>query len=578
MENHDVKAFRLAAYAAALWIGLGSSPAFAQEQNPADLQGWFELDTFRMPSTSADGIGMERAAVLGAWEPSVDAAMQFDQNPLTMQRKNGGSYHEAAQVSSRLFVAHIAAALGFFDYAQLGVQLPAYLDKGRPKSSGGLGDMRLVPKGAYRFDLGGGRSVGLALLIPIGIPTGDPKTFTGNGQATAEPRLVVDAALGRFGLALDGGFLVRDEKTRYGLVRGPELLLALGGEYQLSDVPGKFRLLAEVSMRTQTADAFSRASTPATILGGVRYRFDVGLVLGLAFGAGVSPGVGAPDFRIVAGIGFVAGALASPDEGPRTQAPPPPDRDGDGVPDAEDFCPDSPEDYDKFDDEDGCPDLDNDGDGIPDRLDRCPTVAEDKDGMEDDDGCPESDRDGDGISDRKDNCPNEAEDKDGFDDTDGCPDPDNDEDGVLDVDDKCPNVPESPNGVDDQDGCPELLAVDGDTMTPKKPIRFEPRTARLAESSFAALEEVASVIVAKPSWREVRIRVHTSGLGRAGDDQVLSEERAVAILHFLVAAGVVPDRLVAVGIGDQEPLARPDEKDAAKRNERVEFVAVEGKP
>jgi len=42
------------------------------------------------------------------------------------------------------------------------------------------------------------------------------------------------------------------------------------------------------------------------------------------------------------------------------------DRDGDGVPDDNDRCPDEPEDFDGFVDNDGCPDPDNDQDGISD--------------------------------------------------------------------------------------------------------------------------------------------------------------------------------------------------------------------
>src|SRR5207244_1129340 len=62
------------------------------------------------------------------------------------------------------------------------------------------------------------------------------------------------------------------------------------------------------------------------------------------------------------------------------------DRDGDGIPDAVDQCPDEPEDKDGFQDEDGCPDPDNDRDGIPDKDDQCPNEPEDKDGFQDADG------------------------------------------------------------------------------------------------------------------------------------------------------------------------------------------------
>ena len=132
------------------------------------------------------------------------------------------------------------------------------------------------------------------------------------------------------------------------------------------------------------------------------------------------------------------------------------DKDGDGIPDSKDKCPDDPEDRDGWEDDDGCPELDNDGDGIPDHLDKCPNEAETINGIDDKDGCPDGeDTDKDGIPDAVDKCPYEAEDKDGFEDTDGCPESDNDKDRIPDKDDKCPNEPESYNGFEDTDGCPD---------------------------------------------------------------------------------------------------------------------------
>jgi hypothetical protein len=80
----------------------------------------------------------------------------------------------------------------------------------------------------------------------------------------------------------------------------------------------------------------------------------------------------------------------------------------------------------------GGPPEDRDGDGIPDDSDKCPEVAEDKDGYQDDDGCVDADNDNDGVPDAQDKCPDEAEDQDGYQDGDGCPDRENDGDGVPD--------------------------------------------------------------------------------------------------------------------------------------------------
>ncbi|MEM7244165.1 MAG: OmpA family protein [Acidobacteriota bacterium] len=67
----------------------------------------------------------------------------------------------------------------------------------------------------------------------------------------------------------------------------------------------------------------------------------------------------------------------------------PADRDGDGLLDPDDQCPDRPEDLDGWQDADGCPDPDDDGDGILDVRDRCPRDPETMNGYEDEDGCPD---------------------------------------------------------------------------------------------------------------------------------------------------------------------------------------------
>jgi hypothetical protein len=98
------------------------------------------------------------------------------------------------------------------------------------------------------------------------------------------------------------------------------------------------------------------------------------------------------------------------------------DDDHDGINNNVDQCVDGAEDFDGFQDEDGCPDPDNDSDGVPDRRDLAPNLAEDRDGFEDQDGRPDMDDDADGIRDADDQCPRDAEDFDGDADTDGCPD------------------------------------------------------------------------------------------------------------------------------------------------------------
>lgn len=137
------------------------------------------------------------------------------------------------------------------------------------------------------------------------------------------------------------------------------------------------------------------------------------------------------------------------------------DADKDTIADVLDRCPDSKEDLDGLDDDDGCYDIDltgdMDGDGVANIDDGCIAVPEDRDGVYDDDGCPETDEDndGDGVVDAVDACEGQTEDRDKYRDEDGCPEPDNDNDKILDIVDKCPNQAEDSDGWADEDGCPD---------------------------------------------------------------------------------------------------------------------------
>ena len=142
-----------------------------------------------------------------------------------------------------------------------------------------------------------------------------------------------------------------------------------------------------------------------------------------------------------------------PDLKPKT------DRDGDGFLNSEDECTDEAEDFDGFEDGDGCPENDNDLDGLNDDVDSCPMFVEDIDGFEDEDGCPDPDNDRDNILDIVDRCPSQPETVNQYQDLDGCPDekshPDFDGDGLWDDRDNCPFHPEDKDGIQDEDGCPD---------------------------------------------------------------------------------------------------------------------------
>jgi outer membrane protein OmpA-like peptidoglycan-associated protein len=230
------------------------------------------------------------------------------------------------------------------------------------------------------------------------------------------------------------------------------------------------------------------------------------------------------------------------------------DRDGDGVVDADDKCPDTP----GLASLQGCPD--RDADGIADADDACP----DKAGLAKYKGCPIPDTDGDGINDEMDKCPTVA----GVARYQGCPVPDSDADGVNDEEDKCPNRA----GPASNQGCPEITKEVIEKINfAAKNIFFATGSFKLLPKSFKSLDEVASILKADDLLK-IQIDGHTDAQGDDAKNMTLSENRAKAVKDYLVSKGVTEASTSSAGFGETKPVA--DNKTAAGRakNRRVEMT------
>jgi len=261
------------------------------------------------------------------------------------------------------------------------------------------------------------------------------------------------------------------------------------------------------------------------------------------------------------------------------EPPKPGDCDGDGLLDPEDTkCPCEAENYNGYQDEDGCPDdPDSDLDGVPDSKDACVMRPEDKDGYLDEDGCPEPDNDLDTVPDATDKCLNEPEDPDGFEDTDGCPEPDNDKDGVLDTSDQCPMEPGPADG--ERPGCPKksLVIVTEKEIKITQQIHFEFDKDKIRPESFPILDAIADVLKSNPKIK-LEIQGHTDNKGNPKYNESLSDRRAAAVRTYLTKHDVAADRLTSKGYGMKLPIVKNDSDTNRALNRRVQFVRTEGKP
>jgi outer membrane protein OmpA-like peptidoglycan-associated protein len=681
------------ALAAAVMTGIifgGGSTARAQG-GPVDVQ------MFRPAMDSKGILGVETTQVLSPGMFSVGLVASYAHNPLTLEGDAGRLFKVKTlttaniQFAIGLFkikrVPFMEVGFGIpvniltgnadpyktngdFPWDQnttntaAGVQAPLQYEDNGNFSSQGVGDIYVNLKS--RFLPSTKAAVGLGAVLSFAFPAskigkGD-QHFMGSGGYTIWPRFVLDAFLDKkrkVQLALNVGARLRfgteaelkpnsgwntcqdqdglnevcqfdgeaDNANVKRLIWQHDITVGLGVAWNLVDrkVDWVTELFGSMELTSfGKDDDYWKRVYPVELMTGLKVYLATNSFLAVAGGIGLTGigslnSAGAPDFRVLAS--FVFEPLIG-------------DRDGDGLKDDVDKCPDDPEDFDDFEDEDGCPEPDNDKDGIPDRsdkcpnepapgtkdgcpvrelldrdgdkipdnVDKCPDDPEDFDSFEDKDGCPDDDNDGDGVpdaqdicrgsdEDKKDNFARTKEDMDGFKDDDGCPDPDNDKDRICDNNDsiqgtiklwestckgkdQCPNEPETYNGYQDEDGCPDKgkVVVQKNRILILEKIYFETAKAVIKPVSYNILNAIAATLKANPSIKLVEIQGHADERGGDQYNMRLTDDRAHAVLRYLINRGISRTRLQAKGYGETKPVCTQHNESCWSKNRRVEFV------
>ena len=203
---------------------------------------------------------------------------------------------------------------------------------------------------------------------------------------------------------------------------------------------------------------------------------------------------------------------------------------------------------------------DRDGDGVVDEKDECPDSA----GPIALIGCP--DRDGDGVPDIHDKCPDVP----GSKNFQGCPAPDTDGDGVNDDDDKCPLV----KGVKSNFGCPPINPVLISRVNHAADRIFFVRAKAVIEDvSLNELDRVVSILQSDSTLR-LRIEGYTDSEGTDARNLKLSNRRAQAVERYMEKQGIPASRMDFIGYGNTKPLASNDTPEGMAKNRRVEMILM----
>ncbi|MCF6340672.1 MAG: OmpA family protein [Sulfurimonas sp.] len=198
--------------------------------------------------------------------------------------------------------------------------------------------------------------------------------------------------------------------------------------------------------------------------------------------------------------------------------------------------------------------LDKDGDGVFDNDDRCPNSA--AGAKVDKFGCLVlDDKDKDGVPDKDDKCPNTKEGTSV--DYRGC-ELDSDDDGIVDSKDRCPNT--SKDFVVDGYGCPQ-------TATLK--VNFSTGKFNINQNLIDDLQSFALFLKENKGY-DLTIYGYTDSTGKLATNQILSQKRADAVKEVLTRYGISATRMTSIGKGEADPVASNKTKEGRAQNRRIE--------
>ena len=127
---------------------------------------------------------------------------------------------------------------------------------------------------------------------------------------------------------------------------------------------------------------------------------------------------------------------------------------------------------------------------------------------------------------------------------------------------------------------PVRYELAGNELKVPGPVVFETGSAKLKDQSYDVIAYVQGYLEAKSYISLLRVEVHTDAQGADEANQKLSEARALSVVEALVKRGIACERLIAVGFGENKPIAPNDSADGRAQNRRTVFVnaALKGRP
>jgi outer membrane protein OmpA-like peptidoglycan-associated protein len=544
-------------------------PAAASAQ-PDDVSRSFQLERFQPQPGRADVLGVQSARVGEHLAFSARLFADYAHQPLRLVSTVDDRFQHIMVSNQSHFT--LTAALALKERFELGLSVPVLLHQategaalvdsrlGGRVSSAAFSELRLSTKAV----LVRAENYGLALSLPVTLPTAPADSYVGGSSLTFNPTVVGELAGPRGSrVMLNAGLLLERSRQFLNLHLGPAFTYGVGGKVDL--VP-RWNLAFLSTLSGQVGLSQPSAETsPLELLLALRWGFIRDMEMTLGAGPGLTNGYGTPRYRLLAALSYVPGARSTPARPapvahpvppppPTTPAPPP-------MPAPPPLVARDDETRVQAGQSVSLNVLGNDegqrGEAL--RLVEVTSATGGQVELAPDGTVHYTAREG--FSGREE-LTYRVVGEGGRVAT-----------GTLVVNVEAPPPPPPPAPAPSP--APAAVVVEKGKIRALDKVLFATNKDEVLPESLHILDDVFHLMSTDATIRKVRIEAHTDNKGSAAYNQDLSERRAKWVREYLVKKGIDPVRLDSKGFGPSRPIDTNDTPEGRGNNRRVEFVIVE---
>jgi uncharacterized repeat protein (TIGR01451 family) len=537
----------------------------------------FQVERFQPQPGSADVLGVQSPQVGKHLAFNVGLFASYARLPLRVLHSEDPGLERGLLLSQT--TASLAASLSLFERIELGAVLPVTVAQfselaplvdprlGNDIRAAGMDDLRLSGK----VSLLHGERLGLAVGLPLTLPTAGAQDYRGQEGLTFNPRLIAELrGEGGVRLMANAGVMLRQPQQLLNLHVGNAFTYGLGGTLDL--LPRERVELLATFTGERGLSPGNGFNSPMELNVALRWTTPQGLGVTFGGGPGLNQGYGAPRFRLLAALQY-SPSRATPAPTP-VPAPVVENRPEPAVPcEAVASTPPAPVIQDSTQEV-----RIQSGDTAT-----LPSVASGA-GASDVQLVADVTQPASGSVTVGADGTVRYQPKDGFSGQDtftyrvlACtPAPVETRTVVVHVEPPpAPPVVVEPAPAPAPAPAPPAPTVQNGKLSLSGKVYFDNASASVQKTSLHILDTVATFMREHPEVR-IRVEAHTDNRGAAQSNLLLSQQRAAWVLNYLVKEkGIAQERLQSNGLGMTKPLDTNDTDAGRQNNRRVEFHVLD---